>query len=207
MFMPKLNKSILQSLIPKQAELIVSPRSFECGLCGLGRKDHLSELFPPADLVSAELVNLPSVLAKLQNFLDARGALLQQHFLRRIHLPSHMASDPEFLAVPIKHSNRTLLAGRQISLELSSVRSAQSNDGDTQNAVREIQSEECTARTIAMRLKYDKKKFGCSLGEYQVENVDGCKQIAEDHKLIEALRLSIFTIVFEKVCKGFISIE
>ena len=76
----------LADLNDKQKGFVSSVRHLEAteAAQGDGLLRIFADMFPPADLFSKELCELPAVYTELRNFLDSHGANMQQHSSRRI---------------------------------------------------------------------------------------------------------------------------
>lgn len=199
-FMPKLSDASLHGLSSRQVGFIVSMRNIEESMNGNDLKEFIAELFPPAHLFSSDLCDLPSIWVELRNFLDSRGAGLQQHSSRRVILTlAHgLYHEAEDRIVAIEMANRIIAAGRRVRMELTdSVTSTATGEPSPMHASISSVSER-TAHNVAMRLKDNEKKFSGDLGECWHEYVDEYNQISKDYNLTPAQKLQYFHNVLSK---------
>ena len=83
LFMQGLSDNLFQGLNDVQKGFITSIRLVQSsGEEGDALRREIADMFPPSELFSKELRNLPS--AELRNFLDTHGARMTQHSSRRI---------------------------------------------------------------------------------------------------------------------------
>lgn len=189
MFMQKISDSALSSLSPTQVGFVVSLRAISSDLSGDVLKQQISEMFPPAQLFSKEIADMPMVWIELRNFLDARGVGLQQHSSRRVILTlAHgLYTDAEDQSVAIEIANLIIASGRRVRQDLqvgdSSSTANNSAAPTTSSGARETIAQEKMAHNVAMRLKDTDKKFSGDLGECWHEFVDDYQQISRDYNL------------------------
>ena len=85
-FMKGMSYNALSALTSAQKGFISSIRFLESSpdLTGVQLKRTIADMFPPASLFRQEICDLPAVHIELRNFLDERGANLQQRSSHRV---------------------------------------------------------------------------------------------------------------------------
>lgn len=86
MFQRTVPDSTLALLSYTQARFIVSMQNIPSNVKGEALKEMVAQMFPSASLVDKKICALPRVRIELRNFLNVEGAVLQQHFSRRVIL-------------------------------------------------------------------------------------------------------------------------
>lgn len=190
-FMPQIPNSDLAALTSKQKGFVVSIRSIAPETRGDALRDIVAEMFPPAQLFAQEICDMPSVWIELRNFLDARGARLQQHSSRRVILTlAHgLYTEAEDRASSIENANLIVAAGRRVRQDITAVPDATMDQKTKDVPSQEHISEERVAHNVAMRLKDSEKKFSGDIGECWHEFVDDYNQVSRDYKLSATQKL------------------
>ena len=124
-FKPHVNVADLNE---KQKGFLTSIRHLEAAnvIHGDSLLRMFSYMFPPAGLFSKELCELPAIYTELRNFLDARGANMQQHSSCRIMmtLAHNVYEEQEDGQAAIEIVSEIVLAGRRMRADLSQARNS-----------------------------------------------------------------------------------
>lgn len=205
-FMRGITEQELGSLTSAQKGFIVSIRSLDTELAGVQLKETVAELFPPVSLFAKEICDLPSVWVELRNFLNARGASLQQHSSRRVimTLGHGIYDDTDDRDAAVQMAQLIIAQRRKVRADLQektshATTSTVSHPGPSASADGERSK---LAHNIAMRLKDYDKKFSGELGECWMDYVDEYSQIARDYGLNPSRSSSIFTNCWQKTPSG-----
>lgn len=175
-------KGVVASVRMLEAEMAATPMS------GEQVKAAVSELLPPAVLFSPSLVALPYLHRDLRNWLNARGANLEQHPSHRIKMTLATALYPEAeersvateMASEVEAAGRrSRVAGVQHESALSTATSAAASGASADRA----------AHNVAMRFRDQAAKFSGNLGESWNEYVAEYQQVARDYELTASQKL------------------
>lgn len=125
----------------------MSVHSIDDSLYSTALRNHVGDVFSPANLFIFYLSDLLLVWTEQRNFLEARGALLQQHSSRRIllGLTHRIYVDTEVETVAIELANRIVATSRQTASEISVSKTLSTNSGEAFLTGRYSLSEERTA--------------------------------------------------------------
>lgn len=194
-FMGTISDNELQALTSEQKGFITSIRILQQNqsLSGAHLKQSVAEMFPPASLFSKELCDLAVLHSSLRDFLDSRGANLQQHSSRRIMMtlatavydePEDQQAAKEIVTDIISQGRRNRLASsrHQDTVSLSNLSSSAPESSTPSSSDR-------VAHNVAMRLKDTNSKFSGELGQSWMEYVDEYTQICRDYSLSPAQKL------------------
>lgn len=118
-------------------------------------------------MFSADIGDLLSVWTELRNFLNARGAGLQQYSSRRIvlRLAHGLYAEAEDRTAAIELANHIIAAGRRVRPDPSEAGASVTTIDALSTSGHEGFFEERTAHNVAMRLKDNEKKFSGDLSE------------------------------------------
>lgn len=206
-FMQTVSNDALTALTSTQKGFIISMRSIPVELTGATLRAHVSEMFPPANLFAKEICDMPSVWVQLRNFLDARGAEIQQHSSRRVimTLAHGLYDEPEERDAAVEMAQLIQASSRRVRSDLRNpepsplpvnVPPAQGNSN-----VQGFQGR--LAHDVGMRLKDADKKFSGELGECWMEFVDDYQQVAIDYNLSPPQKLQYIHNLLSKDAKRF----
>ena len=185
-FMAQVNVDELGST---QKGFITSVRILEenLELCGEALLREFADMFPPASLFSKELCELPAAYTEVRNFLDSRGANMQQHSSRRIMmtLAHNIYIEQEDKDAAVAIVTEIIAAGRRMRSDLSRLSEQRTPSTPRNNTSQAFSSSamDKIAHNVAMRLKERDRKFSGGLGESWVEFVDEYLQICRDYSL------------------------
>ena len=188
-FMAGISDGTLQALTSCQKGFISSIRILELqeNITGEALKQSVAEMFPPAMLFNKELLDMPAIYSSLRDFLDSRGANLQQHSSRRIKmtLATSLYDEPEDREAVTEIVSHIFAEGRKYKVAASATQDAASTSNFPSSApqLSSNNSSDKIAHNVAMRLKEKDKKFGGELGESWMEYVDEYLQICKDYSL------------------------
>ncbi|GAB0496233.1 hypothetical protein MMPV_007545 [Pyropia vietnamensis] len=176
-------KGVVASIRMLEAEMAVTPMS------GEQVKAAVAEMIPPAVLFGPSLVALPYLHRDLRNWLNARGANLQQHASHRIKMTLATALYPEA-------EERTVATELASEIEASGRRSRgpaargeESTPSTAATATSPGVSVDRAAHSIAMRFRDQASKFSGNLGESWSEFVAEYQQVARDYELTASQKL------------------
>lgn len=157
----------------------------------------ISELFIPASLFTKEICDLSPVWVEIRNFINSRGANLQNHSSRRVILTlAHgIYDDAEDLDAALQTAQLIFAAGRKVRSDLKNqetilIETTDSGNGGSSN----MSNGSRLARDIAMRLKDSDKKFPGDFGEYWMDFVGDYSQVARDYGLSPQQKLQYLKI-------------
>lgn len=83
-FMKSVSDTALMALTSTQKGFIISMMSIPSDLTGGNLREYFAELFPPSVLFCKEICDIPTMWTEIRNYMNARGANLQQHSSRRV---------------------------------------------------------------------------------------------------------------------------
>lgn len=195
-FLKALSTESLGALTSTQKGFVTTIRMLEGdeNLTGVQLKRTIADMFPPASLFSKEMCDIPAVHSELRDFLDSRGANLQQHSSHRIimTLAHSLYEEPEDTQVAIEIAQSIIVAGRRVRTDLT--RQSQLNQAPASltagaSGAHHGTNAERLAHNVAMRLKDKDKKFSGDLGESWMEFVDDYLQMCRDYSLTHVQKL------------------
>lgn len=210
--MRQVNPETLGALTSQQKGFIASIRAIEqdAGLTGINLKRAVADMFPPASLFAKEICDLPAVWKELRDFLDRRGANLQQHSSHRVinTLAHGLYEEPEDTQAAIDIAKEIVAAGRRPRHDLNRYASHSSSSGTVapqmnQSASPHGTSAEKLAHNVAMRLRDNEKKFSGELGDSWMEFVDEYLQMSRDYNLSPAQKLQYLHNLLRGYAKRF----
>ena len=184
----------LGALTSEQKGFISSVRVLESNadLTGIQLKRAVAEMFPPAVLFGKEICDLPAVHIELRDFLDSRGANLQQHSSHRVinTLAHGLYEETEDTQAAMEMARAIIAAGRRPRTDLNNQPASQSSAPyRTTETLGTHASVGKPAHNIAMRPKERDKKFSGDLGESWMEFVDEYSQISRGYNLNPSQKL------------------
>ncbi|GAB0492781.1 hypothetical protein MMPV_004051 [Pyropia vietnamensis] len=175
-------KGAVASIRLLEAEIATTPMS------GEQVKAAVAELLPPAVLFGPSLIALPYLHRDLRNWLNARGANLEQHSSHRIKLTLATALYPEAeeRTIATELATEVEAAGRRprssSTQQESTVTAATSSTPSGGSADR-------AAHNVAMRFRDQAAKFSGNLGESWSEYVAEYQQVARDYEMTASQKL------------------
>lgn len=193
-FMKSITPEFLTALTCTQKGFITSIRILESNdsLTGIALKRAVADMVPPASLFSKEICDLSAVHTELRDFLDSRGANLQQHSSHRITmtLAHSLYEEPEDTQAAVETARATVAVGHRTRSDFSR-QSGQAPPPVTASAstIPHGTTTDRLAHNVAMRLKHNENKFSGDLGECWMEFVDEYLQISRDYSLTPIQKL------------------
>lgn len=180
----------METLTDEQAGFVNSLRLMEDELSqlaftGAQVKDAIAEMFPPATLFSPALRSMPFVYRDLRNWLDERGANMQQHSSRRIMMTiaTQLYTESEDREAAIELVKNIIAAGRRTTTTTGSSSSTPPPVSQGYAEDSNMSGMDRTAHNIALRFKESSSKFSGNLGESWMEFVAEYQQVARDYRL------------------------
>ncbi|GAB0489865.1 hypothetical protein MMPV_001091 [Pyropia vietnamensis] len=189
-FMAGANEALLDE---EQKGVVASVRMLEAeiastSMSGEQIKAAVAEMLPPAVLFGPSIVALPYLHRDLRNWLNARGANLEQHPSRRIKMTLATALYPEA-------DDRTVATELALEVEAAGRRSRSSNLqrdstlSGAASAAASSASADRAAHNVAMHFRDQAAKFSGDLGESWNEYVAEYQQVARDYELTASQKL------------------
>lgn len=190
-FMGDVTQERLCVLNDTQRGFVISIRSVESteALTGNALKRFIADMYPPVSLFAEDLFKIPSIFKSLRDFLDSRGANLQQHTSRRIMLTlaSQLYEEREDTQAAMEIANLLVAAGRRT--RRTDTETNPPSKSTPANIPFTSVPHNKAAHNVAMRLKDRENKFSGSLEESWMEYVDEYMQICRDYNLSQSQKL------------------
>ena len=131
-------------------------------------------MYPPAVLFGQEIRDLAAIYTELRDFLDSRGANMNQHSSRRVimTLATNLYEEQEDTLAATEIVQEVIVAERRRNTATTTTNAPTPAVASTSHASPSDLSTERVAHNVAMRLKDSEKKFSVDLGENWMEFVD-----------------------------------
>ena len=186
-FMQTVNAGDLQGLMIAQKGITSTIRHLQDDdtVSSGNLKRTVAEMYPPAILFGQKIRDLPGIYTELRDFLDSRGANMNQHSSRRVMmtLATNLYEEQEDTLAATEIVQEVIAAGRRRNTASTNTNVPTPTVTSTSHASPSDLSTERVAHNVTMRLKDNEKKFSGDLGENWMEFVDEYSQVARDYNL------------------------